>query len=515
MDLRGCKIKGKLALSRVTCGGEVFLGAKDEFDKSAPTVLEGQVTFNETMFHQAVSFRETAFQETTYFRNTQFLNQVDSKKTRFAKSAHFDTVLFAGKVSFKEAEFLGDASMVYVRFLNLASFLGTRFHGKTTFLNSQFHDEALFNFDRNTIRSRVAGTPGLTASGLAASLLSGGGTEFIVVAPDTTRLAACFASVVDFTNVRFHKRAVFEDVVFQQDALFPNAYFGEQAAFQGATFAQTTTFERAYCNHELELTDARFAGSVSFDYANINRRLNLTGASFSSISFYGASTDMLMVERHQIEGKLKNQTASAREPEGDLLALIERKMKKENMATTAFDRAENEYILMKESFARRGMQEEEDWAYRQKKIMERKASSWIARRLLKGNSSKGSRQPGMGTKLAAFWRLGKNGLAYLVIDKGTGYGTQPFRVALLAVFLIFVFGVFYAVNFYEFLRADGAPLVPSQALYFSMATFTTMGASDILPRPDGYMKFIVALEAFLGIFITTLFVGTYVRKIIR
>ncbi|NJN82937.1 MAG: two pore domain potassium channel family protein [Caldilineaceae bacterium] len=51
------------------------------------------------------------------------------------------------------------------------------------------------------------------------------------------------------------------------------------------------------------------------------------------------------------------------------------------------------------------------------------------------------------------------------------------------------------------------------ALYFSVVTFTTLGYGDI--QPHGFARFLVSVEALLGIFLISLFVFVFCRKMIR
>ncbi len=50
-------------------------------------------------------------------------------------------------------------------------------------------------------------------------------------------------------------------------------------------------------------------------------------------------------------------------------------------------------------------------------------------------------------------------------------------------------------------------------LYFSVATFTTLGYGDM--SPVGISRLIAASEAFLGAFILALFVVVFVKKMTR
>ena len=80
---------------------------------------------------------------------------------------------------------------------------------------------------------------------------------------------------------------------------------------------------------------------------------------------------------------------------------------------------------------------------------------------------------------------------------------------------ILLFAAIYSYFPDTLVRPKNMPFGFSQAVYFSFATFTTMGFGDIQPRLDSIIQYTVSGEAFFGLFIMTLFVGTYTRKIIR
>ena len=119
-------------------------------------------------------------------------------------------------------------------------------------------------------------------------------------------------------------------------------------------------------------------------------------------------------------------------------------------------------------------------------------------------------------------------LEWLVLDLGSGYGTKPFNIGILMALCILMFAGIYSVMPSEFLYnvesdsyaiaypgQDPPTLSPLGALYFSVATFTTMGFGDWVAKPDSAMRFIVIFEAFIGLFLVALYVAMLTRKIIR
>ena len=542
LDLSGSRIEGVASFNDTTFS-KLVLGWKSPFHKTPPAVFNSAVTFNkclfqgealfggaeffgiisfrEAVFHKPAIFRESFFHEQVYFwkayfgdetsfrgcrfgiegyfDNSEFIRNVDFENAVFhQKEASFNNIHAYGnmnfmdariecflalrkaivdgeldfknatfeeadfsdaqlksKVSFRGAQFHQNAIFIHTIFQGLASFLGTQFQ-KVQFLNSQFHDEALFNYDRNTRFS-----------------LQDQGSE------------AQFFGDADFTNVRFHKRTVFEKVIFHKNATFANCYFGEQATFSETECKFVASFDSVYGNQEFSASKAVFV-DVTFNYANINRRLDLSDAQWKSISFYKAALDLMVVEKSQIRKKLDSEKPSA----------------------PIYANAKEEYLLLKESFQKRGLHQEEDWAYRKFRQLRRKASSQAARQSATGKH-------GLRFMVRSLVRLAWNLVERIIVDRGTGYGTQPLNITIVAFSIILLFASIYAQFPNGLNYAKQYDFGFSQAIYFSFATFTTMGFGDIQPRLDSIMRFVVSAEAFIGLFIMTLFVGTYTRKIIR
>ncbi len=98
-----------------------------------------------------------------------------------------------------------------------------------------------------------------------------------------------------------------------------------------------------------------------------------------------------------------------------------------------------------------------------------------------------------------------------------GYGERPGRLIKRAALFMFI----YAVVYFYFLRdwvltSSGEKLQGFlDALYFSAATFTTLGFGDYAPRGSDWVKLLVVSEAALGVVIIGLAMVTFARKAIR
>ena len=84
------------------------------------------------------------------------------------------------------------------------------------------------------------------------------------------------------------------------------------------------------------------------------------------------------------------------------------------------------------------------------------------------------------------------------------------RTLISFLFIIFSYaGIYYMDN--ETTK-EGEPLEFLEALYFSVVTFTSLGYGDISPL--GISRFFAASEALLGVFMISLFVVVFTRKMI-
>ncbi|MFA5157177.1 MAG: potassium channel family protein [Candidatus Omnitrophota bacterium] len=93
-----------------------------------------------------------------------------------------------------------------------------------------------------------------------------------------------------------------------------------------------------------------------------------------------------------------------------------------------------------------------------------------------------------------------------------GHGERPGRGFLSALSLIFISALLYSRG--ELSRGD-VIFKPGflQSLYFSFVTFTTVGYGDI--TPVGLNQFFAVTEAFLGVFLMSIFIVALSRKYLR
>jgi len=93
-----------------------------------------------------------------------------------------------------------------------------------------------------------------------------------------------------------------------------------------------------------------------------------------------------------------------------------------------------------------------------------------------------------------------------------GYGEKPMRS--VAAFFVTIFSFAGGYYFCD-LRGPDGPIVQDffKSLYFSVVTFTSLGYGDVTPR--GFARFLAGSEALLGVFLISLFVFVFCRRMVR
>jgi hypothetical protein len=148
--------------------------------------------------------------------------------------------------------------------------------------------------------------------------------------------------------------------------------------------------------------------------------------------------------------------------------------------------AEDSYRDLKAYFLSRGMYNDASWASFKEKTMERL--------ILKKNGD-------------------FNYFPSLFMSLVCGYGEKPYRIILTALFTIFFFAaLFFSYGAIRPSNGDTGMLMWSDYIYYSTITFTTVGYGDIIPKSQPLYRFMASCEAFMGVFLTGLFIFTLARK---
>jgi len=152
-----------------------------------------------------------------------------------------------------------------------------------------------------------------------------------------------------------------------------------------------------------------------------------------------------------------------------------------------FSKANEVYLLLKNNFHSIGQYEDENWAFKKEKDMERKTNCHFK------------------TLHKWLWSCFLNGIF--------GYGMQPSKVIMSAILIITLFAFLFMNPGIS--NVVGIEEITSNnffdCIYFSTITFTTLGYGDFRPL-EGWGRILAGSEAFIGAFMMALFVYTFARR---
>jgi uncharacterized protein YjbI with pentapeptide repeats len=167
------------------------------------------------------------------------------------------------------------------------------------------------------------------------------------------------------------------------------------------------------------------------------------------------------------------------------------------------------YRALVSYFSMRGQLEDASWAaYRASLLQHRILTKELSITTFKAKRWVGIAEPRLAPVqappymeyLSLLVRWVMSGLVLLI----TGYGERPFRVVVAALILILGYSGLYCIP--GAISGHGF----SDALYFSVVTFTTLGYGDVLPH--GAFRLLAGSEALSGILFTGLFLFCLGRK---
>jgi len=381
-----------------------------------------------------------------------------------------------------------------------------------------------------------------------------------------------FGKGADFSYAHFGAYASFEDAVFGGGADFKEAYFGAYASFMNAVFGAGADFSFAGFVEGANFACVRFCTGANFDLARFGARVNFVdaefgagadfsrarfgeGAAFLSVRFgagarfgrvkFGEGTDFSEADfrgaylygsvfgRAVVDAETKFVDEKGRL--GDELRIKEGQFAPGESKQEAYAKAEDAYRRVRQLLKGQGFYHDAGEFYYRERCCRRKSHGWwpgwllslcrflVARvRHVHDSKAFARLQAQVGEALA--WRRRfsfSQRLLEWLMWLSCGYGERPgWLLAWAALFVLGFAGLYCSFPaFFGIGAATPGGIQPIsgywEALYFSLATFTTLGFGDFAPRGAVAGKLIVGFEAVLGALIIGLAMVTFARKAIR
>lgn len=303
---------------------------------------------------------------------------------------------------------------------------------------------------------------------------------------DAQFLNAKFSGSANFSHAKFNGSAGFLNTKFSQTANFERVGFYGDTYFLGSEFYGDANFNRAVFEGHSWISPEFINGGASFRFAALGGvRLSPLGLDENAwVDFYNVAFANTEIRREDVEGHI------IQEHKRDFLG------------------AKGIYSALRNNFRSLGRYDDQVWAFKKEKDMERKVYFYAGR------------------PVKWFSSLLLNGLY--------GYGVEPLKVVLSAVIMVFFFAflfLIFGISVKECLEPstvrEGRGKTPRSdlftrvrtvpwrrfwsCLYFSSITFTTLTFGDYRPSSKT-SRVLAGIEAFAGLFMMGLFVYTFARR---
>lgn len=506
--LQGSEFKGPAYFGHLHAGG---------MDLTRVVSRNNPLLFDSTTFSGPVVAARCTLEHGATFENALFGDRVEAHHCRMG-----------GRLNLSRARFVGDARLAHLE-LDDVDFFGAHAAGDLALSDSVVGGNARFALDGLNRRLHLDDVhplhrlykqyQGDVDSDEELTTRSQYGVTHV------DDLTARFAANTSFANTIFEKFVGFEGVQFGTNgdghlASFYNAQMYGEAHFERARFHAVADF-RTISGNELSFNDAEIEKTWMLDDANVPGRLSLSNMIFarnSTLSFYGARLAFFGVSREQlIDGDdstrlFYERCAAADEPPIDDPRLLRARWDAESqkMRTDAEEvrrlahelcltHSIGEFVVLRDSFTKRGMTEPADWAY------------WNLRHY----TNQRHREQARGLEHLGAW------LEWVVFEKAFGWGVHlgnlfwsSLVVILLYMLLIRLFCGSMVVEWDdEMTPVKGLPTY----VLFVISLHSFLGrARDWKSRTSNKVwKLLYTTEMILGIIIITFFIGAYARIILR
>jgi len=489
----------------------IFVGNID-FKNDLDIAIFKNVYFEEATFESFAAFEKATFKGDANFREATFKGDADFGQSTFQRDADFTRSNFKKFVYFRSATFNGDVDFWEVKFNGGVNFQEANFNKFTYFNNANFGLDA--NFQKATFKEYVHfdwATFPMSADFRRANFKSD--ANFLCT---TFKWYAYFRRVTfeddaHFMEATFEGDADFRRATFESDADFRDAIFEEDVYFKGITFHRNADFKKATFKGDAYFHIKSFVKSIIFTNVNIlpGKKINLkVENNKGNVSFERAYLEDAYLNIDFIPGVLIDFTDTLLRNTKMERDQIENHILQEEKR--GFSEAKQVYLLLKNNFHSIGRYNDESWAFKKEKDMERKS-------------------------YCCFKSLHK-WLWSCFLNIIYGYGEKPWNVIFSAGFIIIFFSLFFSVIGIanpEIIELNGTAIHQNSgnivnlaskgflksnvirnfpdSLYFSLITFTTLGYGDFRPL-EGWGRILAGSEAFIGAFMMALFVYTFARR---
>jgi len=323
---------------------------------------------------------------------------------------------------------------------------------------------------------------------------------------------ATFRGGASFREATFEENAVFQEVTFEGitgfkgttfggHAYFKGTTFGGDADFKGAIFRENVSFGETTFEGDVSFGEATFEGDVSFGIKTIKKDMIFSNALFNQGKTLEINTLKIMnkvvikfdnayLENVYLELILGKKTLIYFNTKKILQNYVIKGNQIKNHILQEewkeFVQAKEVYLRLKNNFHSIGRYDDESWAFKKEKDMERKSY--------------------FNFKTIHKW------LWSYFLNAIYGYGEKPGRVIVSAILVILLFASLFTIFG---ISNVGIEQITSNnffnCIYFSTITFTTLGYGDFRPL-EGWGRILAGSEAFIGAFMMALFVYTFARR---
>ena len=480
-----------------------------------------ETTFTGLFSERELFFNSAIFEGPVHFDECEWLRSATFEDARFGAPVTFTATRIRGRLNMSRAVFSSDLEMKEVAFGGM-DLLGAELQGDARFADARFEGKVRFSLDDVT-RSRYLDNPdpllslyrdyqGDEDAEEPLTRRSSYGVEHV------DDLIAQVRGNLSLANSVFTGFLIFERVTFGSEgkdtlAEFYNTQFGGETHFERTDWHSAADFTTIYGN-ELALNEATFHRTLVLDDANVPGRITMTDATFTdhaTMSFYGAQIGTFQVDRGQIEDEASGahrlwyeQCAHGEiaKPADDLRIrrqfLAGTTPDEETIRSMCYDRVQDEYVSLKQSFGDRAMTSDEDWAY-----------WWIKH-------------------LETFAYLEHGGIAgilafplrYGLFELAFGWGVRLGNLGVTALLVCIVFAFIYRTWCGDTIMSyDGDNVAYKDIpwwgmLYISLQSLGSFNTGWDFGASSARFKYLNTLHTFIGLIILTFFVGAYTRMIL-